>query len=263
MRRLLTAAVLVPLVIGAIFGLSSTAFAWAIVVVLVGCAWEYAEVNGLSRRPWAYALVIAALLPVFLGILAVDVPHFTLPGMALTVGVIWLFVDRTPVERRAGVIAMATFGVVYFVVAATALVSVQAADPWTLLLLVAIVALGDSAAFYAGRTFGRRKLAPLISPKKTWEGSTASLLVAVAVAVGWALATGRSPAPWLLVGVVTNAAAQIGDLLESTFKRRAGVKDSSDLLPGHGGIWDRTDAILLAAPVFAWLVGSWQSAVGS
>lgn len=263
MRRLLTAAVLAPLVIGAIFGLSNTAFAWAIVVVFVGCAWEYAEVNGLSRRPWVYALVIAVLLLVSLGILAVDVPRFTLPGVALTVGAIWLFVDRTPVERRAGVVAMAAFGVVYFIVAATALVSVHTADPWTLLLLVAIVALGDSAAFCAGRKFGRRKLAPSISPKKTWEGSMASLLVAVAVAVGWALATDRSPTPWLVVGVVTSAAAQIGDLLESAFKRQAGVKDSSDLLPGHGGIWDRTDAILLAAPVFAWLVGSWQLPVGS
>lgn len=254
MRRLATAAVLVPLILGAIFGLPNTAFAWALVVVCTACAWEYSEVNRLSERSWVYALIIALLLPLMLGLFGFGVSGTALGGAALAVAAAWLFIGRQPVDRQATVIAMAAVGVVYFVIAVAAVVRLHAADPWTLLLLVAVVALGDSAAFYVGRALGKRKLAPSISPNKTWEGAIASLLTAALVALAWALWRQQDPGVWLLIGAATSIAAQVGDLLQSAFKRQAGVKDSSDLLPGHGGVWDRTDAILLAAPAYAGLV---------
>jgi len=116
---------------------------------------------------------------------------------------------------------------------------------------------------YAGRAFGKRKLAPNLSPNKTWAGAIGSVVGAVAVAgillaLSFYLAQWNSVKLsyadeswwyWLVLAVVVNVAAQVGDLAESALKRSAGVKDSGTLLPGHGGILDRIDALLIAAPV--------------
>jgi phosphatidate cytidylyltransferase len=144
-----------------------------------------------------------------------------------------------------------------------------------LLLLFAIVWSGDIFAYYVGRSFGRHKLAPRISPGKSWEGAVASIVGASIVAVilvyfagtiqTWAMeqftlegaygvASRMAPAPlWLTtaLAVVVNCAAQLGDLAESMLKRGAGVKDSGTLFPGHGGVLDRIDALLFAGPVAA------------
>jgi phosphatidate cytidylyltransferase len=139
---------------------------------------------------------------------------------------------------------------------------IQEAGTALLLLLMVCVWAGDIAALYAGRAIGGPKLAPRLSPGKTWAGSIAS--IAASVLGAWLLvvigdlltARGNAilhlPVPlWqvLLLAVILNVAAQLGDLLESALKRGAGVKDSGTLLPGHGGILDRIDALLLAAPV--------------
>jgi phosphatidate cytidylyltransferase len=119
--------------------------------------------------------------------------------------------------------------------------------------LFAIIWAGDSAAYYGGRALGRRLLAPTVSPKKTVEGAIAGFVASVAVGViGGVYFLGE---PWLnLAGIsaVTAVVGQIGDLAESVLKRSAGVKDSSSILPGHGGILDRLDSIFFAAPVFYW-----------
>jgi phosphatidate cytidylyltransferase len=118
------------------------------------------------------------------------------------------------------------------------------------LVLLAIVWVGDSAAYYAGRNLGRRPLAPQISPKKTVEGAVAGLAGSVAAGVfmaGWL--AGETWFPAALFSGVTAIAGQIGDLSESALKRSAGVKDSSSILPGHGGILDRLDSLFFAAPV--------------
>lgn len=125
-----------------------------------------------------------------------------------------------------------------------------------LLALVAAVAAGDIAAFFAGSRLGRRKLAPSISPGKTWEGAAAGAVAAVAA--GWAAgaAVGAlGPVPGVLLGLVCGVVAPLGDLAESLVKREVGIKDSSKLLPGHGGFLDRLDAMLLCAPAaYAYLV---------
>ena len=123
-----------------------------------------------------------------------------------------------------------------------------------MIFLLCVVWAGDVAALYIGRNFGRHKLAPQISPQKSWEGSAASLAGSLLVAAalfffGRGPLQYRGPLPhWLTLATVLNLFAQVGDLVESAIKRGAGVKDSGALLPGHGGILDRIDALLLAAP---------------
>jgi phosphatidate cytidylyltransferase len=116
--------------------------------------------------------------------------------------------------------------------------------------------VGDSAAYYVGRKLGRHKLAPRISPGKSWEGSIASVAASIVFAVVYLTRLIPSVEIWqaVLLGGVGNIAGQIGDLAESALKRGAGVKDSGTMLPGHGGWLDRVDSILFAMPVICWLV---------
>jgi len=125
-----------------------------------------------------------------------------------------------------------------------------------LLVLLAITFTTDTGAYACGRLFGRHKLAPAISPNKTVEGAIGGLALGAAAAIGVPMLFGvatRMPGPLLLAGVVP-AAAMIGDLVESALKRRLGVKDMSGLLPGHGGLLDRLDSLLLAGPCLYWIV---------
>lgn len=128
--------------------------------------------------------------------------------------------------------------------------------PMWLLFALAVSWVGDTAAYYAGRWFGRRKLAPEISPAKTWVGAASSLVVSLAFGVAYLrlLMPGTGWLSALALAAAGNMAGQIGDLAESALKRGAGVKDSGDLLPGHGGMLDRTDAALFAMPVILGLL---------
>jgi len=123
------------------------------------------------------------------------------------------------------------------------------------LLLFAIIWIGDAAAYYCGRAFGARSLAPGLSPKKTVEGAIAGCIGSVAAGViggRWLLGAIRLDLIW--ISAVTAIVGQLGDLAESMLKRSAGVKDSSSVLPGHGGILDRLDSLFFATPVFYWLL---------
>ncbi len=123
-----------------------------------------------------------------------------------------------------------------------------------LLAALALVWAADSGAYFAGRSFGRRKLAPSISPNKTIEGALGGLAAGVVVAVGFGLLAGISAGQLpalMLVAAFAVAASIVGDLIESLLKRQAGVKDSGHLIPGHGGVLDRIDGVLAALPVFA------------
>ena len=133
------------------------------------------------------------------------------------------------------------------------LAAVQArGGPMATVLLVATVVVSDSAQFYSGRLFGRRPLAPAISPKKTIEGAIGGLVVATTVLtlVGPWVLPGARRAPLALLGIAIVGLGICGDLFESRLKRTAGVKDSSALIPGHGGVLDRIDALLFATPAY-------------
>ena len=189
----------------------------------------------------------------------------------------WPLASRADFAKSLFGSALSLTGVLYIsipLICILAIRKIELVGNYFLVLLLIAVWSGDVAAFYVGKTFGKRKLAPLVSPGKTWEGGVASLAFSVAIvclvteALGPHLSGGKAslylgtnylphpvqlsaPPLWVPIcfGVVVNIAAQIGDLAESMLKRAAGVKDSGSLLPGHGGMLDRIDALLFAAPV--------------
>ncbi len=178
--------------------------------------------------------------------------------------------------------AASTFAFVYIAIPMALLVALRqqpAGAIWTIYTLLAVWA-GDVFAYFVGSSLGRHRMSPEISPKKTWEGAVASVLASVIVGTLWIQhATGISAAllrvglidrrdgmfgleqpplwPIILLSAVVNIAAQLGDLVESLIKRGAGVKDSGTILPGHGGMLDRIDAMLFAVPV-VWAYGAWR-----
>ena len=135
---------------------------------------------------------------------------------------------------------------------------VGAIGPRLLLFTVVLVWVGDTAAYFVGRSIGKRKLAPHISPNKTWAGAIANFIGSLAVAAVFGHWNQIPPAHMLAMGTAGSVAGQIGDLFESAWKRSTGVKDSGTILPGHGGMLDRIDALILAAPAvwyyFEWVV---------
>lgn len=125
-----------------------------------------------------------------------------------------------------------------------------------LYFLFAVVFLGDTGAYFIGKPFGRRKMTPMASPNKTWEGSLGGIVFACLGAAAAKLLFFKGLPLWmaLATGALTHAAAQVSDPLESLFKRAVGIKDSSNLLPGHGGLLDRIDSLILAGPLFYYIV---------
>ena len=263
MTRILTAAVLIPLVLSLVFWDSLPALTVATAVVSGLAAWEFlglAEANGAPGTPRVAVLGGIAVLFTC----ALLRPEYTAPALGgLTFVLLAICAFRLPFPQVLPAAAASVFALLYtgWSLTTLPLIEAQGNGPSLLLFLFLSVWSGDVAAYYVGRNFGRHRLTRL-SPNKTWEGTVAS--VAGTVLVVWLLliAAGelnRRGFDWLsypgpaartlLLSVLLNIAAQFGDLLESALKRGAGVKDSGTLLPGHGGVLDRIDALLLAAPV--------------
>ncbi|HEX2165458.1 MAG TPA: phosphatidate cytidylyltransferase [Thermoanaerobaculia bacterium] len=275
MKRLATGLVGAAVLLTALFLLPPW---WFFVASLVVVEWAVVEYVGIFRSvaPGAPLRALLALVP----LAAVVVMLATQPtpaaapaellaatqssllafGLFLTVvaGTVVLL-GRTPVPEAIAAFGAFGFGVPYFALAAVALGRLAAIDPWLLFLGFAIVQLGDTAAYYVGSRIGRHRLAPVVSPKKSWEGAAAGLVTALAAAAAWSWWRLGEVSPGLLaLAVATAVAAQIGDLVESLLKRASGVKDSGRSLPGHGGILDRADATFFALPVLllgVWLLG--------
>jgi phosphatidate cytidylyltransferase len=273
MKRILTAAVLIPLVLLLVL----KAPFWLITLVTAAvaglAAWEYLGLADASGAKPPRVLVLASIgFLFFCAFRNADLIGPAIGGLGLMLFLVCVF--RSPLDRVLRDTATALFGVIYigFTLATIPLLSAQEDGPSLLLLLLFVVWTGDIAALYVGKSFGKRKLAPSLSPNKTWEGTIASiagsLLITLAL-IGLASLLARRnidliayPGPvwhWLFLAFVLNVAAQLGDLAESAIKRGAGVKDSGRLLPGHGGVLDRIDALLLAAPAlwYAQLLKLW------
>jgi phosphatidate cytidylyltransferase len=263
MKRLLTAVVGIPLALLAVFRLPGGWFLLGIVALLEIAVSEYIKVGehwapgGVLKSllvlvPAASFLLAGGLLPSSPG--GLDSAFFWLALILIAVGSGALAISaRAPLEQGATSMGLLAFGIPYFALPAASLYRLQVFDPWVLVLLLAIVWMGDSGAYYIGKAWGRHKLAPRVSPNKTWEGAIASIasgLLAAAVWSYWRL--GAVDGRILLLAGLVSIAGQIGDLVESLLKRGAGVKDSGAILPGHGGMLDRMDALLFAAPVM-WL----------
>lgn len=275
MKRILTAIVL----IAAVFALVFFGKLWMITVAAALVAelavYEFlklasvgAKLHGASLRipVWWMAVATAALF-------LVSVPNFPVDAQLPVISFLTLVLFawngfRSPLVQVLPDTAQGLFGLLWIAYPLTLipLLWKQEDGPALVVFLMVAVWAGDIAALYIGRAFGRHKLAPRLSPGKTWEGSIASIAGSI-LAAGAVLAVSNALAArgnlllhisepvWqsLLLAAILNIAAQLGDLLESAIKRGAGVKDSGTMLPGHGGILDRIDALLLAAPVL-WYV---------
>lgn len=257
--RFLTAAALLPVCIGALLFLPNFWWSLLLLVVLAAAGLEWARLAGFSRSgTWMFvsiAVLSYALLAGMTGIEGTDAWHTAALWLAAVFWVamapVWLAVRARP--RTKGLLAVA--GWVVLVPAAAAIAGLQQ-SPVVLLVLLGVVWVADSAAYYSGRRFGKRRLAPEISPGKTWEGIAGAVL-AVTVYYGTlhALAGSRLPgladgAGALLFAIVMVSSVE-GDLYESWIKRQAGVKDSGTLLPGHGGVLDRIDGLTSSMPLAA------------
>jgi phosphatidate cytidylyltransferase len=267
MKRLLTAAVGVPLALVAVFLLPGWAFLLVAAVPITGAAVEFARLarHRAPRAPF-WLLPLAALATA--AALARGIASGSSSGAAADGYSVLLFgavvaialsaavlLASTPVEQSLAATGALAFGVPYFAVPLVALYAIQRHDPWLLFLLLAIVWLGDTAAYYVGSAVGRHKLAPGVSPNKSWEGAGAGFVTSVAATAVWSqLRLERIDLALLAIAAATAVASQVGDLVESLLKRGFGVKDSGGLLPGHGGFWDRMDAMLFAAPTLLLLL---------
>jgi len=268
--RVLTALILLAGFAPALFFFPQIAWAWLAALLAAPVAWEW---GGLLRlqRGWRLgvaflAFCLAALAIVFvpaaLGIDGFDVSTawsfgrwFYFPA-AIFWGLLlpfWLH-ERWSLANPA--LGLAVGAVVLFP-SLLAFVQLRMLGPLSLFAILAIAWVADIAAYFAGRRFGRRKLAPSISPGKTWAGvvgAVAGVLLYGFVVTPWLPAVLRPSIPVLaVVLVVLTTLGIVGDLLESLLKRQAGLKDSSDLLPGHGGILDRIDSQTSTLPVVALL----------
>lgn len=260
MQRVATALVLLPLLLAAIWWLPSDRLYAVFAVVGVLLAWEWSALMGLQRplARLAYAGATAATLAATWALRA-DWPWFA--GAA----VLWWVYALTLVlgypgnfERaRPSRLAMALFGqllVLPTIVALWVLHAGEGQGALRLLYVFFLIFAADTGAYFAGRRFGRRKLAPSVSPGKSIEGAIGGLLLCAV----WALTAGLAifkpqgqAVAFVLLSMAVAAISILGDLTESLFKRAAGVKDSGTLLPGHGGFLDRVDSLLAAAPTMA------------
>ncbi len=262
-RRIATAVVMLVIFVLDLFFAPSGLFALSIALLCAASAWEWGRLAGIQtdRGEVVFATVVGLSALICLYLPFSDVLLQVLLGAVL---VFWLSVPLLfrlrPVhpeitEARAGLLCI---GAVVITAAAVAIEYLRAqvipASPWLLLYAFAIVWSMDIGAYFTGRRFGRHKLSPAISPGKTWEGVWGGLAVAMLVLV-LVLLLGDLPArmalPMMLATVVAALTSVVGDLYESRIKRAAGRKDSSRLLPGHGGVLDRFDGVIAALPAFA------------
>lgn len=272
MKRLLTAAIGVPLALAAIFRLPGWAFLLVCIAIMTGAAVELARL-GRRAAPQAPWTALPLLVPIAGAALALTLTDgvrwdgFAVLGgaAALTIGAGTLvLLAGTPVTQAPLILGGLAFGTLWLAVPTAALYRLQQHDPWVLFLLLAIVWLGDTAAYYVGSAWGRHKMAPAVSPNKSWEGALAGFGVSMLSVVVWGLwREGGVATDLLVIGALTTLASQAGDLVESLLKRGAGVKDSGGLLPGHGGVLDRMDAMLFAAPVMLLLLYAFGREGGS
>jgi phosphatidate cytidylyltransferase len=253
-ERVLTALLLAAAVILILFWLPPRVAVLAVMCVVAVGAWEWAGLAGLNS-PLARAgyTGTVGLATAFAWAQTGDVaPRIAFLGLAAAWWLLALVWVATAPERGSPRTA-AVAGFLVLVPAAVALGRLVMLEPngqTLLLFLLVLIAAADIGAYFGGRRFGRRKLAPRVSPGKTWEGLVAGFAGAALAAVAGARLLGYPVLPWVAVCLLVALVSVVGDLAESMFKRRAGLKDSSSLLPGHGGVLDRLDSVSAAGPVF-------------
>jgi phosphatidate cytidylyltransferase len=253
-QRVLTALLLAGVVVAVLLALPPGAAVAVVAVVVLAGAWEWAGFAGCRQAPARFAYTVA----IGVGVYAAWRCTSDAAGLAafLRLAALWwaaAFLWVVVAPKRGGRAAAAVVGFAVLVPAAIGLARLALVEPRgqeLLLYLIVLIAAADVGAYFGGRSLGRHKLAPSVSPGKTWEGFAAGMAGAALAAVAGAAFFGRPLMPWLAACVSVALVSVVGDLVESMFKRRAGLKDSSGLLPGHGGVLDRIDSLTAAGPAF-------------
>jgi phosphatidate cytidylyltransferase len=265
--RIVTALVLIPLTLAALFWLPPRVWGAATLAIVAVAAAEWARLAALDRAACllfvAATLIAGCALLFYSGVALASAPKGSDTIVSWILGAataFWLLVapawlaSSAPASRAV----LALVGWMVLLATWTAVVALQARSPGLLLAMMAIVWIADTAAYFTGRRFGRRKLAPSISPGKTWEGVYgalvavaiyALLLLPCAASAGYPRPlTAIAAAIWVVLALLLTGLSIVGDLFESHLKRQRGVKDSGTILPGHGGVLDRIDALTAAMP---------------
>ena len=282
-KRVATAAVLVPVVVGLVLWGSTAIVAIAIALITLLALFEYFALGeAIGHRAYRFWTGTCSLVLIYAQWRGVSEPTYKLAGgiiahertgwlargalpldavfflfvlgiAALTLGTRRPLVEVLP---AAGISASGFILVAFPLSLAIPLHGTSGQGPALLLFALVIVWISDTAAYFAGRAIGKHPFAPKLSPNKTWEGAIAGFFGSMAVAFVFMPWVNVPLVHLLAMAAVGNIAGQVGDLLESGYKRSAGIKDSGTLLPGHGGVLDRIDALILAIPVvwYYWLL---------
>lgn len=271
-QRVITALVLLALLLPAMLAENSAWFDGLTLILMAAGAWEWGRLQGMPHRS---AVVSGALIGALL-LFSRWAPHATpapqsvawLGALIWVPGMYWMVKHGLQRWGQLAAVWRLSLGWLAVAVAWWSLVAVKAQGLNFLLSVLTLVWAADIAAYFGGRAWGRRKLAPQISPGKTWAGAISGAVAVLCLGLLWVWFDARTPqaspslytmlwlrAPWwcLVAGAILVAFSIMGDLVESLVKRVAGVKDSSQLLPGHGGVLDRVDALLPVLPMSLWM----------
>lgn len=266
-QRLLTAAILVPLVVWGILRLPTEYLAMVLALFILQGAWEWTafmKMTSMVKRG-LYVVIVAAGLAGSWMLLRDEssnwmaIPVLSLFWWLLAIALVLQFPNS--VSRWSSSTAQFVIGLIVLIPTWLAVVALHESGeqgPMLVMYLLSLIWVADSGAYFSGRAWGKRKLAPAVSPGKSWEGVVGGAVLSLAYAVGAAQVLelpGNQWALFVVLSLVTVLFSVLGDLTESMFKRHAGIKDSGTLLPGHGGVLDRIDSVTAAAPVF--VVGYW------
>jgi phosphatidate cytidylyltransferase len=261
LRRVLTAAALLAVFLGALLLLDRRVFALLVAGVLALAGQEWGRLAGLGVRA-------AFLFGVVIGVLggavawAPDLGPVTRDALLAAGAVFWLLLVPAWLHRGVVHSGRAVLAVAGFLALTLAGFAALSLTPGHLLIVLGLAWIADTAAYFAGNAFGRRRLAPTISPGKTWEGAAGALGACLIYAIICALpgaplgsyVRGPTWVAYLAGAALLCGASIVGDLFESALKRRAGAKDSGTLLPGHGGVLDRLDSVMPTLPIAAMLL---------
>ncbi|MBK4714045.1 MULTISPECIES: phosphatidate cytidylyltransferase [Tenebrionibacter/Tenebrionicola group] len=274
--RLISALILIPAVIAALLWLPPVGFAITTLIVCMLAAWEWGQLSGFASR--SQRIWLAALCGLLLAVMLFTLPEYhQSANVHIIDGVLWaslawwvaalllvLSYPRSAAAWRKSRVLRLIFGLLTIVPFFWGMVVLRnwhydtnhyTGAIWLLYVMV-LVWGADSGAYVFGKMFGKHKLAPKVSPGKTWQGFLGGLLTSAAIAwiFGFSAHLNTSPSVLLICSIAAALASVLGDLTESMFKREAGIKDSGNLIPGHGGILDRIDSLTAAVPVFVCLL---------
>lgn len=252
-KRILTGSIFALFTLWLIFQ-SPTGFAIAVAVVAIIIGIEFAKLSKMPALLSWFVMAFALIPPIFESFL----PVLTLESYFIALGFIsiafWLknlyLVINYPHKKPSNNTLNQAISLFLLIAPLVFLLILQALNKDIVLLLLFIVWGADSFAYFSGKTFGKHKLAPKLSGGKTVEGVIGGLLGVLIITGVWMLITDNLDWNFLILGLITGIFSVVGDLYESIYKREAGVKDSGNILPGHGGMFDRLDGVLAATPIF-------------